>query len=73
MSRSVQYGVPMAVISLLTVVLSVGAMLLNSVVLAVPALLIVRHVGLVQVRGYLRRAPMATSPRARRTPGSTPR
>ena len=39
MSRSVQYGVPMAIISLLTVVLSVGAMLLNSVVLAVPALL----------------------------------
>ena len=39
MSRSVQYGVPMAIISLLTVVLSIGAMLLNSVVLAVPALL----------------------------------
>src|SRR3712207_8214666 len=31
MSRAVQYGVPMAVVMLLTVLLSVGAMLLNSV------------------------------------------
>ena len=39
MSRAVQYGLPMAIIALLTVVLSVGAMLLNSVLLALPALL----------------------------------
>ncbi len=56
MSRSVQYGVPMAIISLLTVVLSIGAMLLNSVVLAVPALLTFATSGWA-VRTYLRRAP----------------
>lgn len=56
MSRSVQYGVPMAIISLLTVVLSIGAMLLNSVVLAVPALLTFATSGWA-VRSYLRRAP----------------
>src|SRR3954449_614500 len=55
MSRAVQYGVPMAVITLLTVVLSVGAMVLNSVLLAVPALLLIAASG-VQVRRYLRRA-----------------
>ena len=58
MSRSVQYGVPMAIISLLTVVLSIGAMLLNSVVLAVPALLTFATSGWA-VRTYLRRAPKA--------------
>ena len=58
MSRAVQYGVPMAVITLLTVVLSVGAMLLNSVLLAAPALLIISS-SWVQVRRYLRRAPKA--------------
>ncbi|MBA2464144.1 MAG: ABC transporter ATP-binding protein [Nocardioidaceae bacterium] len=57
MSRAVQYGLPMAVITLLTVVLSVGAMLLNSVLLALPALLIIAA-SVVQVRGYLRRASM---------------
>ncbi len=56
MSRSVQFGLPMAIISLLTVVLSVGAMLLNSVVLAVPALLTFATSGWA-VRTYLRRAP----------------
>ena len=56
MSRSVQYGLPMAIISLLTVLLSVGAMLLNSVVLAVPALLTFATSSWA-VRGYLRRAP----------------
>ena len=56
MSRSVQYGVPMAIISLLTVLLSVVAMLLNSVVLAVPALATFATAGWA-VRGYLRRAP----------------
>jgi ABC-type multidrug transport system fused ATPase/permease subunit len=58
MSRSVQYGLPMAIISLLTVLLSVGAMLLNSVVLAVPALLTFAT-STWAVRGYLRRAPKA--------------
>ena len=48
----------MAIISLLTVVLSVGAMLLNSVVLAVPALLTFATSAWA-VRGYLRRAPKA--------------
>jgi ABC-type multidrug transport system fused ATPase/permease subunit len=58
MSRAVQYGVPMAVITLLTVVLSVVAMLLNSLLLAVPALLVI-STSWVQVRRYLRRAPKA--------------
>jgi ABC-type multidrug transport system fused ATPase/permease subunit len=58
MSRAVQYGVPMAVITFLTVVLSVGAMLLNSILLALPALLVVAA-SLPQVRGYLRRASVA--------------
>ena len=58
MSRSVQYGLPMAIISLLTVILSIGAMLLNSVVMAVPALLTFATCGWA-VRGYLRRAPKA--------------
>ncbi|MCY7365362.1 MAG: ABC transporter ATP-binding protein/permease [Frankiaceae bacterium] len=56
MSRSVQYALPMMVISLVTVVLSIGAMLLNSVVLAVPALLVFATCSWA-VRGYLRRAP----------------
>ena len=56
MSRAVQYGVPMAVITLLTVLLSVVAMLLNSVLLAVPALLLIGSSS-VQIRRYLRRAP----------------
>jgi ABC-type multidrug transport system fused ATPase/permease subunit len=55
MSRAVQYGLPMAVITVLTVVLSVGAMLLNSVLLAVPAILVISG-SVVQVRRYLRRA-----------------
>ena len=55
MSRAVQYGLPMAVIALLTVVLSVGAMVLNSVLLAAPALLIIAA-SVIQVRRYLRRA-----------------
>ena len=55
MSRAIQYALPMAVITLLTVVLSVGAMLLNSVLLAVPALLVI-GASVVQVRRYLRRA-----------------
>ncbi|NUS52784.1 MAG: ABC transporter ATP-binding protein, partial [Nocardioidaceae bacterium] len=55
MSRAVQYGVPMAVITLLTVVLSIGAMLLNSVLLAAPALVLI-GLSFVSVRRYLRRA-----------------
>ena len=55
MSRAVQSGLPMAVIALLTVVLSIGAMLLNSVLLALPALLVISG-SVVQVRRYLRRA-----------------
>ncbi|MGI8523249.1 MAG: ABC transporter ATP-binding protein [Nocardioides sp.] len=56
MSRSVQFGVPQAIISGLTVVLSVVAMLLNSVVLAVPSLLLI-GASTFQVRRYLQRAP----------------
>jgi ABC-type multidrug transport system fused ATPase/permease subunit len=56
MSRSVQYGVPMAIISSLTVVLSVIAMLLNSVLLAVPSLMVI-GLAYPQVRRYLQRAP----------------
>jgi len=56
MSRSVQFGVPMAIISLLTVTLSVVAMVLNSWLLAVPSLLVIAS-SAVAVRGYLRRAP----------------
>ena len=55
MSRAMQYGVPMAVVMFLTVVLSVVAMLLNSVLLAVPSLVVILASG-VQVRRYLRRA-----------------
>jgi ABC-type multidrug transport system fused ATPase/permease subunit len=55
MTRAVQSGLPMAVIASLTVVLSVGAMVLNSVVLALPALLVVAP-SVIQVRRYLRRA-----------------
>jgi ABC-type multidrug transport system fused ATPase/permease subunit len=56
MSRSVQFGLPQAIISGLTVALSVVAMLLNSVVLAVPSLLLIGASGF-QVRRYLQRAP----------------
>jgi ABC-type multidrug transport system fused ATPase/permease subunit len=55
MSRAVQYGLPMAIITVLTVVLSVVAMLLNSVLLALPALVVIAA-SAVQVRRYLRRA-----------------
>jgi ABC-type multidrug transport system fused ATPase/permease subunit len=56
MSRSVQFGVPMAIISLLTVTLSVVAMVLNSWLLAVPSLVVIGS-SWWAVRGYLRRAP----------------
>jgi ABC-type multidrug transport system fused ATPase/permease subunit len=56
MSRSVQFGLPMAIISLLTVALSVVAMLLNSVLLAVPSLLVI-STSYFAIRSYLRSAP----------------
>src|SRR4051812_37512255 len=56
MSRSVQFGVPQAIISGLTVALSIVAMLLNSVLLAVPSLLVI-GASWFQVRRYLQRAP----------------
>jgi ABC-type multidrug transport system fused ATPase/permease subunit len=56
MSRSVQYGVPMSIISSLTVVLSIVAMLLNSVLLAVPSLIVI-GLAYPQVRRYLQKAP----------------
>ena len=56
MSRSVQFGLPQAIISGLTVGLSVVAMLLNSIVLAIPSLLLIGVSGF-QVRRYLQRAP----------------
>ncbi len=55
MSRAAQYGLPMAIISLLTVAMSVVAMLLNSVLLSVVPLVLVA-MSMVQVRRYLRRA-----------------
>jgi ABC-type multidrug transport system fused ATPase/permease subunit len=58
MARSVQWGVPRLLISLMTVVLSVVAMMLNSLVLAVPAL-VVFAMCTPAVRTYLRRAPKA--------------
>jgi ABC-type multidrug transport system fused ATPase/permease subunit len=56
MSRAVQYALPSLIISGLTVVLSVVAMLLNSLVLAVPTLLVIGS-SLPSVRRYLRLAP----------------
>ncbi len=56
MSRSVQFGLPQAIISGLTVGLSVIAMLLNSILLAIPCLLLIGASGF-QVRRYLQRAP----------------
>lgn len=56
MSRSVQYGLAMAIISLLTVSLSVVAMLWNSWLLAIPSLLVIGS-SAVAVRRYLRHAP----------------
>ena len=73
MSRSVQFGLPQAIISGLTVGLSVVAMLLNSILLAVPCLLLI-GLGLPPGAPLPRSAHRrATSPRARRTPGSTRR
>ena len=56
MSRSVRYGLPEAVIALITVILTVGAMIANSAFLSLP-LVVSAPVLLVAVRRYLRRAP----------------
>lgn len=56
MSRSVQFGLPMAIITSITVLLSIVAMVVNSWLLAVPALLLI-STSVRQVRVYLRRAP----------------
>ncbi|MEI2712034.1 MAG: ABC transporter ATP-binding protein [Nocardioides sp.] len=56
MSRSVQWGLPALVISLLTVSLSVVAMVLNSWFLAAPAIVMIASSGFA-VRSYLQRAP----------------
>ena len=58
MARSVQWGVPRLLISLMTVLLSIVAMMLNSLVLALPAL-VVFALCTPAVRTYLRRAPKA--------------
>ena len=57
MSQSVRYGLPEAVVALVTVVLTIGAMLLNSAFLSLP-LLLSGPVLVVAVLRYLRRAPM---------------
>jgi ABC-type multidrug transport system fused ATPase/permease subunit len=56
MSNAVQWGLPMAIISFLTVGLSVVAMVLNSWLLAVPSLLVIAT-SWFAVRSYLRTAP----------------
>jgi ABC-type multidrug transport system fused ATPase/permease subunit len=56
MSESVRYGLPEAVIAAVTTVLTVVAMLLNSVVLTLP-LLITTPLLVIGVRRYLGRAP----------------
>ncbi len=55
MSRSVRYGLPEAAVALATTLLTIGAMVLNSVFLALPLLLSL-PVLVVAVRRYLRRA-----------------
>ncbi|HET9873564.1 MAG TPA: ABC transporter ATP-binding protein [Propionibacteriaceae bacterium] len=57
MSESVRYGLPEAVIAGVTTVLTVGAMFVNSWLLALP-LIAVAPMLVVSVRRYLRRAPM---------------
>ena len=55
MSQSVRYGLPEAAVALAATILTVGAMLVNSVLLAAP-LLLSAPVLVVSVRRYLRRA-----------------
>ena len=56
MSQSVRFGLPEVVIAAVTTVLTVVAMLLNSVLLTVP-LLLVAPLFIFSVRRYLQRAP----------------
>ena len=56
MSQSVRFGLPEVVIAAITTVLTVVAMLLNSVLLTVP-LLLVAPLFIFSVRRYLQRAP----------------
>jgi ABC-type multidrug transport system fused ATPase/permease subunit len=56
MSQSVRFGLPEVVIAAVTTVLTVAAMLLNSVLLTVP-LLLVAPLFIISVRSYLQRAP----------------
>ena len=56
MSQSVRFGLPEVVIAAITTVLTVVAMLLNSVLLTVP-LLVVAPLFIFSVRRYLQRAP----------------
>jgi ABC-type multidrug transport system fused ATPase/permease subunit len=56
MSESVRYGLPEAVIAAVTTVLTLAAMLLNSVVLTLP-LLVTTPLLVLGVRRYLARAP----------------
>jgi ABC-type multidrug transport system fused ATPase/permease subunit len=56
MSESVRYGLPEAVIAGVTTVLTLAAMLVNSVLLTVP-LLLTTPMLVIGVRRYLRRAP----------------
>lgn len=58
MSRSVRWALPEAIIGLVTVVLTVFAMVLNSWALALPTLAMV-SLSLIQIRRYLRAAPAA--------------
>ena len=58
MSQSVRFGLPEAVIAGVTTLLTVVAMLLNSVLLTLP-LLVVSPLFIVATRRYLKRAPQA--------------
>ncbi|MGI8769170.1 MAG: ABC transporter ATP-binding protein [Propionibacteriaceae bacterium] len=56
MSESVRYGLPQAIISGLTVLLTFAALVINSWLLALPTLVLV-GLSMIQVRRYLQRAP----------------
>ena len=57
MSQSVRFGLPESVIAGMTTLLTVVAMLINSLLLTLP-LLVVSPIFFVAVRRYLKRAPM---------------
>jgi ABC-type multidrug transport system fused ATPase/permease subunit len=58
MSRSVRWALPEAIIGVVTVLLTLVAMLVNSWVLALPTMVMV-SLSMIQVRRYLRAAPAA--------------